>query len=138
MSPKRSPEHCVEARDSADVLPPAVSEKSIKRYIGALKSFHVDLGYTADPFNSRVLEQYYGDEDYYPSSPFSPAAIIAPDPAPLIWLRLIRPGLPGTASLEYGELSGLWLNNQGTNWKSEQTVLLRIMLAITSESGAEN
>src|SRR4051794_10029148 len=28
-------------------------------------------------------------------------------------LRLIRPGLPGTATLECGELSGLWLNNQG-------------------------
>ncbi|KAJ7432698.1 hypothetical protein B0H11DRAFT_2378888 [Mycena galericulata] len=53
-------------------------------------------------------------------------------------LRLIRPGLPGTASLEYGELLGLWLNNQGSNWKSEQTVLLRIVLAITSESGTEN
>ncbi|KAJ7691894.1 hypothetical protein B0H17DRAFT_832974, partial [Mycena rosella] len=38
-------------------LPPGVSRKSIKCYVSALKSFHVDLGYPADPFNSRVLER---------------------------------------------------------------------------------
>ncbi|KAJ7879786.1 hypothetical protein B0H14DRAFT_2273723, partial [Mycena olivaceomarginata] len=38
-------------------LPPTVSGKSIKRYVGALKSFHADLGYPSEQFSSRVLER---------------------------------------------------------------------------------
>ncbi|KAJ7442932.1 hypothetical protein B0H11DRAFT_2399043, partial [Mycena galericulata] len=38
-------------------LLPAVSGKSIKRYVGALNSFHADLGYPSDQFTSRVLER---------------------------------------------------------------------------------
>ncbi|KAJ7923909.1 hypothetical protein B0H13DRAFT_2316074 [Mycena leptocephala] len=38
-------------------LPPVVSGKSIKRYVGALKSFHGDLGYPSEQFTSRVLER---------------------------------------------------------------------------------
>jgi hypothetical protein len=39
--------------------------------------------------------------------------------------------------LEFGELSGLWPETQGINKKSEQTVLLRMTLAITSQSTAK-
>jgi hypothetical protein len=40
------------------------------------------------------------------------------------------------ASLQNEELLGLWLNNQGGRKKTEGTVLLRIVLAITEDSNA--
>jgi hypothetical protein len=38
------------------LLPPTVSSKCIKRYVGTLKSFHADLGYPSEQLSSQVLE----------------------------------------------------------------------------------